>query len=146
MLLDNEAVPAHFDCVADALAPGGVYVLEMQHPRDAFGVGSSADSDWKMERDGATVHMTWGRPDDEFDPITQITQDTVTVAWRRNGESGEVTEVLPNRRYVVNKFRALVAASGRFEIVEELGSLDLGVPFSNAKGSWRHVPILRRLT
>ena len=143
-LLDNEAVLAHFNCVADALTPGGVYVLEMQHPRDAFGAGTSAGTDWETERDGTTVHMTWGRPDDPFDPVTQIARDTVTVAWRQGDEQGEITEVLPNRRSVVYEFRALVTASGRFEMVQELGSLDLGVPFSNAKDSWRHVPVLRR--
>lgn len=97
-----------------------------------------------MERDGTNVHMQWGLPTDPFDPVTQITKDTVTVAWQRGDESGKITEVLPNRRYVVNEFRALVTASGRFEIVDELGEVSLGVPFSNAKESWRYVPILQR--
>ncbi len=145
VLLDNEAVLSHLDCVADALKPGGIYILEMEHPRDVFGVGRSADRDWVMERDGVTVHTIWGRDGDHFDPITQITDDTVTVAWQRGEERGEVTEVLPARRFAPNEFRALVTASGRFEIVAELGALNPDLPVSNDRKSWRIVPVLRRL-
>lgn len=60
-------------------------------------------------------------------------------------ERGEITEILPDRATTPNEMRALVAASGRFEIVTELGSIDVNVPFSNAKESWRYVPVLRRL-
>lgn len=145
VLLDNDAVLAHLRCVADALVPGGIYVLEMGHPRDTFGVGSSSESDWVMKRDGTTVHTIWGRDDDPFDPITQITDVTVTVRWRRGEEQGEITEIAQERCFVPNEFRALVAASGRFEIVAELGALDPDLPVDNERASWRFVPVLRRL-
>jgi SAM-dependent methyltransferase len=144
-LLDNDAVLAHLRCVADALVPGGIYVLEMGHPRDAFGVARSADNDWVMERDGTTVHTIWGRDDDPFDPITQITDVTVTMSWQHGGDRGEITEIAPERRFVPNELRALVTASGRFEIVAELGAFDSGLPVNNEKESWRFIPILRRL-
>lgn len=145
-LLDNDAVLAHLACVADALVPGGIYVLEMGHPRDSFGVGTSADSDWVMERDGTTVHTIWGRDDDPFDPVTQITDVTVTLRWQQGEDHGEITEIAPERRFVPNELRALVTASGRFEIVAELGALDPDLPVSNEKESWRFVPILRCLS
>ena len=40
-LLDNHSVLKHLNCVADHLSEGGVYVLEMSHPRDVFQVGKS---------------------------------------------------------------------------------------------------------
>jgi len=145
VLLDNDAALAHFRCVADALVAGGIYVMEMGHPRDAFGVGKSADSDWVMERDGTTVHTIWGRDDDPFDPITQITDVTVTMRWQQGEDRGEITEIAPDRRFVPNELRALVTASDRFEIVAELGALDPDLPVNNEKESWRFIPILRRL-
>lgn len=145
VLLDNDAVLAHFRCVADALVSGGIYVLEMAHPRDAFGVGKSAGTDWVMERDGTTVHTIWGQDNDLFDPITQITEVTVTMQWRKEEDCGEITESAPERRFVPNELRALVTASGRFEIVAELGALNPDLPVSNEKESWRFIPILRRL-
>ena len=145
VLLDNEAVLAHLQCVADALSPGAIYVLEMGHPRDAFGVGKSAGNDWVMERDGTTVHTIWGRDDDPFDPITQITDVTVQMSWRRGQDHGEVIEIAQDRCFVPNELRALVTASSRFEIVAELGALDPDLPISNDTASWRYVPVLRRL-
>ena len=146
VLLDHEALLAHFDCVADALVVGGVYILEHGHPRDIFNVGKSVDGDWwEMERDGMTVRMQWGRPDDPFDPITQVTEDTVSVAWQRGGEWHEVVEIHPGRAIPHQEFRALVLASGRFEVVAEYGSLDPDIPFSNANEAWRYVPVLRKL-
>ncbi len=35
-LLDNDTVLRHLRCVAAHLLPGGLYVLEASHPRDAF--------------------------------------------------------------------------------------------------------------
>jgi SAM-dependent methyltransferase len=145
VLLDNDAVIRHLDCVADALKEGGVYVLEMGHPRDVFKVGKSAENDWEMERDGIRVHTTWGLDTDPFDPTTQIIENTVTFTWEREGEQGEITEILPDRSITPNEMRAVVAASGRFEVVAELGAMNLDVPFGNTKESWRYVPVLRRI-
>jgi hypothetical protein len=115
------------------------------HPRDAFGVGASTDNDWGMERDGTTAHMTWGREGDRFDPLSQIDDVTVTLRWHGPEGDGELTEVAPEHRIVPNQLRALVTASGRFEIAAELGALNADLSVSNEKGSWRYVPVLRRL-
>lgn len=143
-LLDHEAVLRNFDCVADALVAGGIYVLEMSHPRYVFASGKAMGTDWKMERDGLEVFFSWSAEGDQFDPIDQITQTTVKVSWQRGEERGEFTEVAPQRCFTSNEMRALVAASGRFEWVGEFGALDVGIPFSNEKESWRMVPILRK--
>jgi SAM-dependent methyltransferase len=145
VLLDNDTVLAHLHCVADALVPGGIYVVEMAHPRDAFGVGRSTEDDWVTERGGVTVHFAWGLDDDPFDPITQITDVTVTMRWQQGMDRGEITEIAPDRRIVPNELRALVATSGRFEIVAELGAWNPDLPVNNEKESWRFIPILRRL-
>ena len=145
VLLDNDSILAHLHCVADALVPGGIYVVEMSHPRSVFGVGVSTQNDWVTERDGTKVHFTWGQDTDRFDPLTQIDEVTVTLKWESPDGSGEIIETLSDHRIVPNQLRALVAASGRFEIVAELGALNPGIPVSNEKESWRFIPILRHL-
>lgn len=60
MLLDTDAVIQHLGCVGDALSGGGLYVLEMGHPRDIFNLGTSTINDWEMERDRIKVHTVWG--------------------------------------------------------------------------------------
>ena len=145
VLLDNDAVIRHLHSVADALNENGIYVLEMGHPRDIFNLGTSTINDWETERDGITVHTVWGREIDPFDPTTQVTDNTVTFTWETESERGEITEILPDRATTPNELRALVAACRRFEIVAEFGSLEVGIPFTNARESWRYVPVLRRL-
>ena len=62
----------------------------------------------------------------------------------RGGEKGEIVETAPQRSFTPNEFRALVRASGRFEIARELGAMDLAVSFTNEKAAWRMVPVLRK--
>ena len=143
-LLDNDTVLRHLACVAEALAGGGLYVLEMSHPRDAFGVGTSTNAQWTAEADGLRVVMQWGAAGDVFDPITQIDAVTVTMDWSGPGGNGKLVETARQRRFTANEFDALVRASGRFEVVEWLGALAPPVPFDNQRAAWRIVPVLRQ--
>lgn len=145
-LLDNDAVLRHLDAVADHLVDGGLYVLEMCHPRDAFGIGSSTRSTWTQELDGWRVTTQWGAEGDLFDPITQVEAVTVTLDWSSPEGNGRLVESARQRRFTATEFDALVRASGRFEMVERLGALAPPVPFDNARAAWRMVPVLRRLT
>ncbi len=145
-LLDNQAVLRHLACVASHLVDGGLYVLEMSHPRDAFGVGVSTGGQWTAEADGLRVQTRWGAEDDAFDPITQVDEVTVTMDWSGPEGSGQLVERACQRRFTANEVDALVRASGRFDIVEWLGSLNPATAFGNDRAAWRMVPVLRRRT
>lgn len=144
-LLDNDAVLRHLGCVADHLATGGLYVLEMSHPRDTFRVGTSTSNNWDTERDDVKVSVAWGNETDVFDPITQITDVTVTMRYESPEGSGVVTDRAPQRCFAANEIRALITASRRFELVAMLGSMDVAVPLSNKTAAWRMVPVLRKV-
>lgn len=144
-LLDNTTALAHLDCVARHLADGGLYVLEMTHPRSVFGVGVSTKTDWISEAEGLRVHTCWGAPGDAFDPITQIDDVTVTMTWSGPRGDGQIVERARQRRFTANEVDALVRASGQFEIVEWLSSLALATAFSNAPSATFMVPVLRKL-
>lgn len=145
-LLDNETFLHHLDQVADHLVDGGVYVLELVHPRDVLTPDASTVSTWSMERDGTHVEVTWGQPDDPYDPITQVRQTTVEIRVR--DEEGERTfwETSPQREFTANEIDALVRASGRFRVVASFGSPDVDVPFDNDKRAWRMVPVLQKMS
>lgn len=144
-LLDNDAVLRHLRSVAEHLADDGLYVLEMCHPRDAFGMARSTGSHWTQEQDGWRVTTQWGAEGDAFDPITQVEQVTVTLDWSGPEGSGRLVESARQRRFTATEFDALVRASGCFEMLERLGSLAPAMPFDNARAAWRMVPVLRRL-
>lgn len=143
-LLDNESVLSHLRSVARALRPGGLYVLEMSHPRDVFSVGKSTVNTWEMERDGLWVSVAWGDPEDPFDPVSQITETTVKLRFRAGGDERELIEKAPARCFTANEFRALVAAEGSFEIVAIHGAMRADVPFTKEESSWRMIPVLRK--
>ena len=142
-LLDNDAVLRHLAAVAAHLVPGGVYVLEMSHPRDAFG-SASTNSQWVSEADGLRVSMRWGAEGDAFDPISQIDEVTATMDWTGPQGSGQIVERARQRRFTATEFDALVRASGCFDIVAWAGAVAPPVPFDNARAAWRMVPVLRR--
>jgi len=143
-LLDNEAVLRHLACVSRHLTDGGLYVLEMSHPRDVFGTGTSTVSAWTAEEDGLRVEMHWGADGDAFDPIKQVDEVTVTMAWSGPSGSGQLVERARQRRFTANEFDALVGAEGNFDIVEWLGSLETDLPFGNEASASRMVPVLRK--
>jgi SAM-dependent methyltransferase len=143
-LLDNTATLTHLDCVARHLVDGGLYVLEMTHPRTAFGVGPSTGTDWISEADGIRVHTCWGAAGDAFDPITQIDEVTVTMVWSGPAGEGRLQERARQRRFTANEVDALVRASGQLEIVEWLGSLAEATAFSNDPTASFMVPVLRK--
>ncbi|MEZ4647469.1 MAG: class I SAM-dependent methyltransferase [Candidatus Eisenbacteria bacterium] len=150
-LLTNEDMRAHLDRVAAALVPGGVYVVEFSHPADCFRVRTTAGTDWTMEANGTEVHITWGNEDDPFDPITEITDVTVTLEVTRAGDATEadreartLREIVPSRCWTYQTLRALFAQVDRLTPVAWYGALDRAVPFDNAKGAWRMVAVLQR--
>jgi SAM-dependent methyltransferase len=143
-LLDNDAVLNHLGCVARHLVDGGLYVLEMTHPRAAFGVGKSANTNWTADADGLRVTTQWGAEGDAFDPIAQVDEVTVTMEWSGQEGSGRLVERARQRRFTANEVDALVRASGHFDIVEWLGSLAPAAPFDNDRAAWRMVPVLRK--
>jgi SAM-dependent methyltransferase len=143
-LLDNEAVLRHLGCVSRHLIEGGLYVLEMSHPRDVFGTGTSTASKWTAEEDGLRVETQWGADGDTFDPIKQVDEVTVTMAWSGPSGSGQLVEGAHQRRFTANEIDALVRADGNFDIVEWLGSLETDIPFGNEPSASRMVPVLRK--
>ena len=117
----------------------------MAHPRDVFDSGKSCETSRKISKNKKMVEFIWGKDEDPFDSITQITEVSVTIRHDRDGWLSEIHDQASQRCLSANEFQALVEASGRFEIVDTLGSLDLRIPFNNDKKSWRMVPILKRL-
>lgn len=144
-LLTNDQVVKHLRSVARALNPGGLYVLEMCHPKAVFGVSEATVNSWEMNKEGIKVSITWGSPSDTFDPITQLTEVSVTLAYNDGENTGVMHDKSPQRCFTATEFAALVMASGVFEVVAYYGGMNLDLPFNNEERSWRMVPVLRKI-
>lgn len=143
-LLTNAQVIAHLKSVAEILNPGGIYILEMSHPRSVFDIAASTVNEWEMEKDGAKVKIAWGHPDDKLDPITQLTNVSVKLEYQEGDRQGVMEDRSPQRCFTATEFAALVEASQAFEIVEWYGAMNLQTPFTNEEQAWRMIPVLRK--
>lgn len=146
-LLTTDDVIRHLRAVARNLTERGLYIIEAEHPRDAFGIAQTLKHEWESERNGIVVKSSWGSPSDHFDPITQIVDTTVRLeVLSPNADSPRTHEfVTPLRRLTHQELTLLIASSRVFEAVAWLGRLTPECPFSNKPESIRMVPVLRSL-
>lgn len=144
LMLTNEDMIQHLREVHRAVKPGGVYILEMGHPRDVFNAGESQRAEWEMEAEGLSVKVQWNT-ESSFDPLTQV----ATGVTRYTVTGPNLSEVLESpvqeRAIGWGLFQALVAAAGGWEIAGAYGTISTSQPFDNSKDSWRMIPVLRRL-
>jgi len=126
-LLTNDAVLSCLSCVRRVLAPGGVLVLELEHPTDVF-FGEHSGSAWEVEDvgTGGTLVVEWGRDGDEFDAVTQVLQRRITfTVCDAEGEVTLCREVaMPQRRFTATEVDALARAGG-FRVEALYGGLEL---------------------
>ena len=143
-LLTNDDITRHLRSVAQNLTPGGLYVIEANHPRDVFHVGKSQLTEWEARRGDTVVYSRWGYEDDPYDPITQITRSRVHLEVKENGNSTKMDFVDLHRALTHQEFVLLIERSDVFEAVAWLGKLDVNQPFDNSKQSVRMIPVLRK--
>lgn len=147
-LLTNEDIIAHFKSVANALTPGGIYLIATAHPRDFYSPFSVSESErsWTNERGDLRVTTTWGGNEERYDPITEI--DEIEIQYKieqlQSGESSTLSSMTRLRRCSYQTFRALVELSGVFDIVAEYGDFAEEIPFSLGEAAGRFLPVLRK--
>ncbi|WP_309240132.1 class I SAM-dependent methyltransferase [Actinomadura sp. J1-007] len=84
-LMTLDAFTAHLDRAAEHLRPGGLYVVEMSHPRDRLSDDPSVSTGWTVERGDVRATVRWGEPSDRLDPVTQVSDDHVTMTVSGGG-------------------------------------------------------------
>jgi SAM-dependent methyltransferase len=145
-LHDLDRLVEHLQTVAAHLEPHGVYLLEIQHPRDFVGRGARSGAphaQWTMARWGLEVQTRWGSPDDPYDPLQQLFG--ARVEMRVRGPDGEqrLVETVPMRDWTWTELQAAVRLSGRFEIAGAYGDFAPDVTLDD-EGAWRMILALRR--
>jgi len=139
---------------ADCLAPGGIVVLELEHPYDLFdGQLMDAHGDaWDREVEnggGLRVLVEWGREGDPFDVETQIVERTVGVNVvdengrpPANGAFPPVEEVVRCRVFTAPEIALLGKLAG-LTVAATFGDMDADVPLTHEDAN-NMVIVLRR--
>lgn len=144
LLLTNEDMVDNLNVVADNLVSDGLYIIEMSHPRDTFSTEPLAGRDWEVEKNGLKVHTDWAS-DAIQDATIEVNTGTVKYNVTRDGKTEEFKSVEKWRDISHGHMLALIELSGRYKIVKEYGELDLNIPYSNDKKSWRMIFVLQRV-
>ena len=141
----------HLTAVAAHLAPGGLYIVELAHPADFFAAEPRTSNEWTVEAGGAHAQVHWGGRQDRIDPLTQVTDEHMTITvTRADGTVRTVSDVVPNRFWTLTEFtaavrlaNALAAAPARpLDLVASYGDFDVTTAL-DAPTAWRMILILR---
>lgn len=147
-LLTLDELLDHLGAVARNVTPGGLYVLEQSHPRDAFSESEAgASPEWEIEDESGEilVRATWGEPGDPFDYVSQVGQLSVTLrALRDEEEIFCQQEVIPSRLWLAGEMEAAIRAAPDWRLRERFGAMDGSIPFTSGPPAWRMVSVLER--
>ncbi len=148
----------HLTAVRAHLVAGGLYIVELAHPADFFAPEPRTSSEWSVDApDGLHAEVHWGGRGDRIDPLTQVTDEHMTItATAKDGTIRTVSDVVPNRFWTLTEFTAAVALAntvapegagasapgGRFELVASYGDFDETTAL-DAPSAWRMILVLR---
>lgn len=143
-LTDLDQALGCFASAARALAPGGVLMLELPHPRELFGGEAVTDDRWTVRDGGTRVDVRWGAADDSFDPVRQIARVTATLTVTEGSRKRVLTAAAAQRRFTVPELEAIARLSGVFSPAAWYGALDRRVPIDDPEEAFRLVALFQK--
>jgi SAM-dependent methyltransferase len=150
-LTENTQVISCFESIHKALQPDGTLILELPHPRETFSLIECTRNGWEVPledengEETGELEIIWGDDDDEFDPIKQVRQFTVSMNVKgvEKSDMQSVREVVPMRHFTTQEIDALGRIAG-FEIDSLHGALADGVNVNDQDEAFRLVCVLRK--
>ncbi len=113
-LLDDASALAHLEAIADALSPGGIYLLGFHlWPR---GETCCAQESWSVRRGRLAVHSRLART--AIDRRKRIETVEFRVEATTPKKRYEVIDTFPLRLWTVATFQHLLEKSDRFDVLE----------------------------
>lgn len=140
----------HLGAVAGHVRPGGLYIVELAHPADYFGREPRTSSEWTLDAGGTHADVRWGGRSDRIDPVTQVTDEHMTItATSPEGLVRTVSDVVPNRFWTYTEFTAAVRLAAvlggegsGFTLAATYGDFDETTPL-DAPTAWRMIIVLQ---
>jgi SAM-dependent methyltransferase len=144
----------HLIAVHAQLADGGLYIVELAHPADFLAPVPRTSSEWTIDAGGVHAEVRWGGREDRIDPLTQVTNEHMTItATSEDGTVRTVSDMVANRFWTRTEFGAAVALAnarlgacsgqGGLETVASYGDFDETTGL-DAPSAWRMILVLRK--
>lgn len=151
-LLRNEQFIEHFRCVAKALRPGGLYMVDLSFARwarpfwreKAPGWQPHFDEGWLTTRDGVNVYRD-GCDGPPCDPVAHTYTEYMRFRVTEAGTTREYVHKSPKRALHPQELAALISASGVFDLAAWFGGkMSLYRPLEETGGNDRAYLVLRK--
>jgi len=156
--LDNADFIASLNAVAKNLKKGGIFFLEIEHPKTFFdfvfdGVDekgyrildkSIVADPWKSVRGDTVIYANWlGAP--VLDTINSVCYCyTEYVVYKGDEEPKTYRSPAHYKMISLEHLMALVEISGEFELAATYGAFDINVPFADIEESHKLMVLLRK--
>ncbi len=142
-LLTNADLIHHFRCIADNLTPGGLYVLEITHPRDC-GFHDYGSFRYHGARDGVSVEIVWATNHPTADIVRGVARVELEIHVDDHGQHTVIRDVAEERFLLPQEIELLAQLAGTLRVAGWYGDYDLGQPLDSSPASRRMIAVLQK--
>lgn len=142
-LQTDDDIIAHFQCMADNLNPGGLYILEISHPAD-YQYALYPRIAYYGERDGVDVTLLWATNRPQFDFVTGVAQVEIEIHVKENGKLTVIHDRAEERLFCAGEIRLLARLSGVFDTVGVYGDTLLTQPMDHSLLTNRLIYVMQK--
>lgn len=142
-LLTQDDLIAHFRSVAQNINPGGLYVIDLSHPRQCS-FGHYGGFHYQGARDGVTAEIIWATNGPSFDLVTGVADTELEMRVLDQGRELVVKDRAQERLLLPQEIALLCRVAGNLRVVGWFGDYDLGQPLDYTDNSHRMLAVIQR--
>lgn len=143
-LLVNEDIVRHLRSVAENLTRGGLYLIDMTHPREVD-YDHYGDYIYTGERDGIHVEIIWGTNNPQADLITAVVETEIEIRINDHGQLMVIHDNAKERMLFPQELVLLAELSSAMKVVGWHGDYDIGQPLDHSWKSRRMIAVLQKM-
>jgi hypothetical protein len=137
-------VIAHFNATYGNISPGGIYVIDLSHPKDTS-YGVYGDFSYTGQRNGINVKIQW-EVHRGFDLLTGLSDATTHLyATHPDGKVEHFESRAQERLYLPRELNALVEQAGGFKNIGWYGNFRKNQPLDYSSNAIRAIAVYQRL-
>lgn len=143
-LITDDDLLQHLQAVADNLLPGGLYIVELPHPRE-YASPAYAPCRYTGARAEVEAELIWATNTPPIDLVSGISQVDVELRVKRGQEQQTICETAKERMILPGELRLLSRLCQRFELVATYGDFRLDQPLDHSTGANKMIAVLRQI-
>lgn len=142
-LTNNDDLIAHFRAIARNLTPGGIYLIDVTHPRYTS-YSYYEPFAYAGERDGISVQIRWATNNPVFDPVTNLSNTELEVLVNDHGNQFTIKDTACERLLCGQEIDLLARLAGNLKPIGWYGAYNLHQPADHSPSATRLIAVLQK--